>query len=57
MECHFMEERLLDLQTQVEAENQVKSKIGDHAVKLEEQARLMEQEAERRHIMFSQEQQ
>jgi hypothetical protein len=57
MECHFMEEQIVGLQTQLEAENLVQSKIGEHAEKLEEQARLMEQELERRHIMFSQEQQ
>jgi hypothetical protein len=57
MECHFMEERILGLQTQLEAENRAKSKIGEHAEKLEEQVRLMEQELERRHITFSQERQ
>lgn len=52
-----MEERILGLQTQLEAENRAKSKIGKHAEKLEEQARLMEQELERRRPIFSQEQQ
>ncbi|PNF15424.1 hypothetical protein B7P43_G00953 [Cryptotermes secundus] len=56
MECHFMEEQILGLQTQLEAENQAKSKISEHAEKLEEQARLMEQELERRRLMFSQDQ-
>jgi hypothetical protein len=57
MECHFMEERILGLQTQLEAENRAKSKIGEHAEKLEEQTHLMEQELERRRLMFSEEQQ
>jgi hypothetical protein len=55
MECHFMEERILGLQTQLEAESRVKSKIGEHAEKLEEQTHLMEQELERRRLMSSQE--
>jgi hypothetical protein len=57
MECHFMEERILGLQTQLEAENRAKCKIGEHAEKLEEQVRLMEQELERRHLTFCQERQ
>jgi hypothetical protein len=57
VECHLMEERILGLQTQLEAENRAKSKIGEHAEKLEDQTRLMEQELERRRLIFSQEQQ
>jgi hypothetical protein len=47
-ERHFMEEQILGLQAQVEAENRAKKKTGGHVEKLVERAHFLEQELERR---------
>jgi hypothetical protein len=48
MERHFMEEQILGLQAQLEAENQAKNKTDGHVQKLVKQAHFLEQELERR---------
>jgi hypothetical protein len=53
----FMENQVIDLRSQMEAEYLVKGKIEKHTAELQEQARLLEQELERRREMFSQERQ
>lgn len=55
MEHHFMEERILGLQAQLEVENRVKNKTGEHLEKLAEQAHLMEQLLEKGNLMSKQE--
>lgn len=55
MEHHFMEERILGLQAQLQVENRVKNKTGEHLEKLAEQAHLMEQLLEKGNLMSKQE--
>jgi hypothetical protein len=55
IEHHLMEEQILGLQAQLEAENRVKNKAGEHLEKLAEQAHLMEQLLEKGNLMSKQE--
>jgi hypothetical protein len=55
MEHHLMEKQILGLQAQLEVENRVKNKTGEHLEKLAEQAHLVEQLLEKGNVMSKQE--